>query len=110
MLDTNVLGTCVCTREALSHMHGESMSGHVVHVNSVAGHYVPPIPYSNMYPASKHAITALADTLRVELNHMDSHVKISVSITHTYSSNSCNSIYQPLPTGTPTYLSTWKHR
>lgn len=61
-------------------MQDEKIAGQVIHVGSVAGHYVPQIPSNNVYPASKHAVRALTETLRYELNLCDSQIKMSVSI------------------------------
>lgn len=80
VLETNVLGLCICTREAVKDMRANGIEGHVVHVNSVAGHMVPPFPEENVYPASKYAVTALTETLRQELNAIGSKIKITVSI------------------------------
>lgn len=79
ILETNVLGLCICTREAVKGMRANAVDGHIVHVNSVAGHRVAVYPTSNVYPASKHAVTALTETLRQELNSIGSKIKISVS-------------------------------
>ncbi|KAF2897566.1 hypothetical protein ILUMI_08609 [Ignelater luminosus] len=76
-LDTNVLGLCVATREAIRSMKDNNIDGHIIHINSIAGHMVPPLPYFNVYPASKHAVTALTETLRQELNTFKSKIKIT---------------------------------
>lgn len=80
VLETNVIGLSVATREALRSMRDNGIDGHVVHINSTAGHRVPPyLSNINVYPASKFAVTALTETLRLELNSMGSKIKISVS-------------------------------
>jgi NADP+-dependent farnesol dehydrogenase len=76
--DTNVMGLCVATREAVKVMKAEKIDGHIIHINSVAGHTVPNFPGSNVYPASKYAVTALTETLRQELNHLGLKIKITV--------------------------------
>ncbi|XP_030745972.1 farnesol dehydrogenase-like [Sitophilus oryzae] len=73
----NVLGLCIATREAINHMIESNINGHVIHINSIAGHYIPFHQYSNIYPASKFAVTALVETLRRELNLTKSKIKIS---------------------------------
>lgn len=57
-----------------------NVAGHIIHINSVAGHKVPDLPglALSIYPASKFAITALADTLRQELRFMGSKIKVTV--------------------------------
>lgn len=36
--DTNVLGLCIATREALKQMKEYEITGHIIHINSIAGH------------------------------------------------------------------------
>ncbi|KAL7292010.1 hypothetical protein TKK_0014294 [Trichogramma kaykai] len=67
VFDVNVLGLCVCTREAVRHMRDSGEDGLIVHIGSLAGERVPPVPAFNVYPAAKRAINALAQTLRYEL-------------------------------------------
>lgn len=82
-LDVNVIGVCVATREAVRDMRKNGVEGHIVHVNSVTGHKVPYLPNMNIYPASKHAITALTETIRIELNLAGDKIKISVGSNET---------------------------
>jgi NADP+-dependent farnesol dehydrogenase len=77
-LDTNVLGLCIATREAIKVMKANKIDGHIIHINSVAGHKVPNFPGLNIYPASKHAVTALTETLRQEFNNLGLKIKITV--------------------------------
>ncbi|XP_030745974.1 farnesol dehydrogenase-like [Sitophilus oryzae] len=77
ILDTNVLGLCIATKEAINHMREGKIDGHIIHINSIAGFMIPFHPNSNVYPASKHAVTALVETLRRELNLIKSKIKIS---------------------------------
>lgn len=79
MLDTNVLGLCIATREALKIMNKNGISdGHVIHINSVAGHWVPFFTGISIYSASKHAVTALTETLRQELISKGSKIRVTV--------------------------------
>lgn len=78
-LDVNVLALCVATREAIKDMRANKVDGHIVHINAILGHYVPPFPQFNVYAASKHAVTALTEVLRHELNSSNSKIKITVS-------------------------------
>ncbi|XP_063907464.1 farnesol dehydrogenase-like [Zophobas morio] len=73
--DVNVLGLCIATREAIKIMSANNINGHIIHINSVVGHKVLPFPGINVYPASKHAVTALTETLRHELNAVNSKIK-----------------------------------
>jgi NADP+-dependent farnesol dehydrogenase len=78
VLDTNVMGLCIATREAVKVMKANKIDGHIIHINSIAGHTVPNFPGLNVYPASKHAVTALTETLRQEFNHLGLKIKITV--------------------------------
>ncbi|XP_060533816.1 farnesol dehydrogenase-like isoform X2 [Cylas formicarius] len=77
LLDTNILGLCIATREAMRDMKANNIDGHVIHINSLAGHRVYDYPQVNCYAASKHAVTALAETLRYEINRENLKVKIT---------------------------------
>lgn len=83
VLDVNILAVCVCTREAIKSMKAHGIDGHIIHISSIYGHFVkdlpPPLRYINVYPGTKHALTALAEVLRVELRNEESNIKISVS-------------------------------
>jgi NADP+-dependent farnesol dehydrogenase len=79
-LDVNVLGLCIATREAVKSMTANNINGHIIHINSVAGHKIPNFPGINIYTASKHAVTALTETLRQEFNHLGSKIKITVGL------------------------------
>lgn len=79
IFDTNVLGLCMATREAVKIMRAHNIDGQIIHINSVAGHGVPNFPGINVYPASKHAVTALTESLRQELNRIGSNIKITVN-------------------------------
>lgn len=79
VFDLNVLGLCIATREAVKNMKENNVDGHIIHINSIAGHKVLNVPNFNVYPASKFAVTALTETLRQELNSIGSKIKITVS-------------------------------
>ncbi|KAJ3655658.1 hypothetical protein Zmor_014779 [Zophobas morio] len=75
VLYVNVMGLCIATREAVKIMSANNIKGHIIHINSVAGHKVLNYPGMNLYTASKYAVTALTETLRHELNAIDSKIK-----------------------------------
>lgn len=77
LLDTNVIGLCIATREAIKDMRKNNVDGHIVHINSICGHKVINVPYLNVMSATKYAVTALTETLRQELNSIGSKIKIS---------------------------------
>lgn len=37
-IDINVLGLCIATREVLKQMKENGITGHIIHINSIAGH------------------------------------------------------------------------
>ncbi|KAJ8916023.1 hypothetical protein NQ315_010891, partial [Exocentrus adspersus] len=76
-LDVNVLGLSIATREAVRDMRANKIDGHVIHINSTVGHTVLNFPEFNLYPASKHAVTALTETLRLEFMRLKLKIKIS---------------------------------
>jgi NADP+-dependent farnesol dehydrogenase len=70
IFDTNVMGLCIATREAVKIMQTKKIDGHIIHINSVVGHRILALAGRNVYPASKFAVTALSETLRHELRHL----------------------------------------
>lgn len=65
MFDVNVLGALYTTRAATRRMLSQG-SGDIVFISSVAGRRVPR-PDGTVYAATKHAITAVAEGLRMDL-------------------------------------------
>ena len=76
MLETNVLGLLIATREAIQDMDRRGVAGHVVHVSSMAGHRVPG-PDSAVYAATKFAVRAITEGLRQELRARKSPIRVS---------------------------------
>jgi NADP-dependent 3-hydroxy acid dehydrogenase YdfG len=64
MIDVNIKGVLYGIAAALPHMQRQK-SGHIVNVSSVAGHKVG--PGSAVYSATKHAVRALSEGLRMEV-------------------------------------------
>lgn len=89
VINTNILGTVICTREAVASMRSRGVDGHVVMINdAVFGHYVGRIPQGpilNIYPGTKFAVTAMTEVLRQEFQSEGSKIKVTVS-----------AIYKPL--------------
>lgn len=63
-IDTNVKGLLYVTKEIVKGMI-ERNSGHVINIGSTAGHDV--YPNGSVYCATKYAVKAITQTLRVEL-------------------------------------------
>ncbi|MEK7248749.1 MAG: SDR family NAD(P)-dependent oxidoreductase, partial [Chloroflexota bacterium] len=64
LFEVNVWGAVNCIQAAVPYM-SDRRRGHIVNVSSVAGHVAP--PYMGMYSATKHALAAISDALRIEL-------------------------------------------
>ncbi|XP_049799440.1 dehydrogenase/reductase SDR family member 11-like [Schistocerca nitens] len=68
VLDVNVLGLSICTREAVQSMLDRGVDdGFIVHISSIFGHIMPLDPLYSMYHASKHAVKTLLEGLRKDL-------------------------------------------
>ncbi|EDX02487.1 farnesol dehydrogenase [Drosophila yakuba] len=80
ILDTNVLGVSWCTREAFKSLQKRNVNdGHILIVNSVAGHRVVTSPglIMGMYSPSKFAVTAMTEVLRHEFLTSKTQTKIT---------------------------------
>ncbi|XP_035788467.1 farnesol dehydrogenase-like isoform X2 [Anopheles albimanus] len=77
VLDTNVLGLVLCTREAFGSMRARTINGHIINVNSILGHKYVPFPNLNLYGASKYAVTAITETLRNDFRNANTRVKVT---------------------------------
>lgn len=70
LLDLNLLSVVRCTRAAAAHLI--SRRGHLVNISSLAGKSTT--RYMGAYPASKFAVTAYTQQLRLELSPQGLHV------------------------------------
>ncbi|PNF40502.1 Dehydrogenase/reductase SDR family member 11 [Cryptotermes secundus] len=81
VLDLNVLGLSICTKEALQLMRESGVDdGHIIHISSINGHGVPQhsLEYDlMMYSATKNAVQALTEGLRRELVQRNSKIKVT---------------------------------
>ncbi|XP_069683475.1 dehydrogenase/reductase SDR family member 11-like [Periplaneta americana] len=79
ILDLNVLGLSICTKEAIQCMKSRGVDdGHIIHIGSLLGHVIPPADHPFlMYSASKHAVKALTEGLRRELVNQKSKIRVS---------------------------------
>lgn len=64
MIDVNVKGLLYVTKAILPLML-ERNNGHIINIGSVASHYI--YPGGNVYPATKHALKAISQILRIDL-------------------------------------------
>ncbi|CAN5280678.1 SDR family oxidoreductase [soil metagenome] len=67
MIDINIKGVLYGIAAALPQMQRQG-SGHIVNVASIAGHKVF-TPIGTVYSATKHAVRAISEGLRVEAEH-----------------------------------------
>ena len=65
MIDTNVKGLMYVTKSIINTMITNS-TGHIINIGSLAGREV--YPMGNVYCASKYAVKALSQSLRMDLN------------------------------------------
>jgi NADP+-dependent farnesol dehydrogenase len=82
IINTNVFSVVNCTREAVKSICARSAEAHVIHVNSVAGHFMPyhaEFKTLGIYHASKYAVTALAEQHRQEFIKEKLNIKVTVS-------------------------------
>jgi len=76
MYEVNVLGLSMCTQEACKLMEQSGINdGHVVMLNSVAGHNV--LNLAVFYSSTKFAVTCLAEGLRQELRAKKSKTRVT---------------------------------
>lgn len=82
IIDTNIRGLTQCTREAYKLMKKSDDYGLIINMNSIYGHTIPFIGFTmNMYAPTKHAITAITETIRQELVILgNKKVRVTVSL------------------------------
>ena len=66
MIDTNFKGLLYITRLCLPYLRKRGAQAHIVNVGSISGHRV--YPGGGVYCATKHAVTALSQGLRMDLH------------------------------------------
>ncbi|KAL7745223.1 hypothetical protein ACLKA6_008272 [Drosophila palustris] len=82
VLQVNLMGVVICTQRAYRSMQQREVAGHVVLINSLTGqHIINPAAGEqqalNMYPITKHGITALLEILRQEFNGFNTQIKVT---------------------------------
>ncbi|XP_065203983.1 uncharacterized protein LOC135834074 [Planococcus citri] len=79
IFDTNVKATILWAKLAAQNMTNNSIEGHIINVNSIAGHMI--LGYNpnliQVYTASKHAQKVFSEALRRELVGQNSKIKIT---------------------------------
>ncbi len=74
MVEVNVLSLSAATREAIARFD-EKRGGHIVHISSLSGHRIP--PKGGFYAATKFAVRALTEALRLELRAAGNPTRVS---------------------------------
>jgi NADP+-dependent farnesol dehydrogenase len=91
VVDTNLLGLVFCAREAIQSMRKRGDNGHIININSIAGHSpiicLDIMPSLNIYPATKYAVTAVTESLRQELIETGSKIRVTVRLRTTLKKN-----------------------
>ncbi|XP_069125713.1 dehydrogenase/reductase SDR family member 11-like [Argopecten irradians] len=78
MLDVNVLGLSICSREAVKQMREKGVDdGHLILLNSMSGHRITNYSPGHFYKATKFMVTALTECLRQELSEIKSHIRVT---------------------------------
>ena len=78
ILDVNVLGLSICTREFYQAQKASGVdNGYIINICSIVGHIVGPSRRNHFYSASKFAVTALTEGTRQELREIKSKIKVS---------------------------------
>lgn len=72
MIDTNVKGLLIVTKEVVKTMVRRKR-GHVINIGSIAGHQA--YPGGSVYCATKFAVRAITDSLRIEM--LEHNIKVS---------------------------------
>ncbi|XP_049767346.1 dehydrogenase/reductase SDR family member 11-like [Schistocerca cancellata] len=77
MLDVNVLGLSICTREAIQDMIRRGVDdGFVIHINGIWGHSPVAGGELAMYASTKHAVRVLLEGLRKDLVARKSNIRV----------------------------------
>jgi NADP-dependent 3-hydroxy acid dehydrogenase YdfG len=76
MLEVNVLGLLIASREAIRDMERRRVAGSIVNVSSMAGHRVPGVE-SAVYAGTKFAVRAITEGLRQELRARRSPIRVA---------------------------------
>lgn len=74
------MALCIASREAIQDMKTKDTKGHIIHINSTAGHEVLNMPNSNVYGPSKYAVTALTMTMVYDLEREKLPIKVTVCL------------------------------
>ncbi|KAB7502319.1 Dehydrogenase/reductase SDR family member 11, partial [Armadillidium nasatum] len=78
--NVNVIALCLCSQLTILSMRERGVDdGHIININSTAGHAVIPRG-TKFYAATKFAVRAITEGLRQEMREAKSHIRITASI------------------------------
>ncbi|XP_020295765.1 farnesol dehydrogenase-like isoform X2 [Pseudomyrmex gracilis] len=78
ILNVNVLGTAICSRELIQSVKKRKTSGHIINISSITGHIADFLSTNmSIYPASKYAVKGMAMSLRGDLAREKLDVKVT---------------------------------
>jgi 17beta-estradiol 17-dehydrogenase / 3beta-hydroxysteroid 3-dehydrogenase len=78
MIDLNIHALNLCTYEAIVDMLRRGDLGYILHISSIAAHRHKPGEVGNgVYVATKHAVSSLTESLRIELRQLGNKIRIS---------------------------------
>lgn len=78
VIDTNLIAPAICSREIIKSLKKRDRPGHIVNINSIAGHFAESIHLPlGMYCPSKYGLTALGSELRHEIIAGNLKVKVT---------------------------------
>jgi NADP-dependent 3-hydroxy acid dehydrogenase YdfG len=76
--DVNIIGLMIVAREFVKQMEERKCDdGHIIIMNSVSGHRTTARPAFAFYTATKYAVTALTEGIRVELRQKKSKIRVT---------------------------------
>ncbi|CAH1142604.1 unnamed protein product [Phyllotreta striolata] len=77
VLNVNVLAASIAAREAIEQMKKNNIDGHIININSLAGQKIIAADKMSIYQGSKYALTAITETLRLELAKSGSKIRVT---------------------------------
>ena len=79
LLDINVLGLTICTREAVQSMKEKGIDdGHIINIGSLVGQYIPKdMSVAHFYSGTKFALKALTQGTRNEVRAVGKNFRVT---------------------------------
>ncbi|XP_015512679.1 farnesol dehydrogenase [Neodiprion lecontei] len=78
MLNVNFVAGAIAIQVAVASMQSRKVPGHIININSIAGHSIPAVPINMSAESStKYAVTALTELVRRELAVTNAKIKIT---------------------------------